>query len=738
MRFLLVHKTASYLMVLTGLLALIGSGETGPVVALISLAGLALSWFWEPPRVDLRRFTTLWNVLTLGVLAYAVVSVLSGASLLLAGMDFIIFLSLNKLFNRRESRDYQHLYIVSFLQMVAGTVLGTDLVFGGLFLLYVVFGTWSLILFHLKREMEENYLLKYGDSLEGRPVQVQRVLNSRKLVGFRFLAVTSLVSLAVFAGALLVFFAFPRVGFGYFFRKERSGISMAGFSDQVELGQHGVIKDDRTVVLRAEFPQGRRNELPPYWRGIAFDRYDGQRWTKSRIDTCRPRTDRWDSDLVGGPMRFRRGECLPQGERRPDPSALVAQQIYLEPMESQMIFGLQRLERVAITQPNDPGLDYRTRSALRLDREGDVQYRQRDQLAFRYTAYSAPEGIGPAQRDRPLEAYRAALPERVRTHYLQLPADLDPQVAALAQEVVGDATTVGEAVSRVEAHLRSRYGYTLDLKRDARYAPLEDFLFVQRRGHCEYFATAMVILLRTQGIAARNVNGFLGGVWNDYGGYIAVSQGDAHSWVEVWHESDHWETRDPTPSGGGEARTVGFFDRIAQYTDALRLRWYKYIIEYDLAAQMGAFTAIRDAWRARFGQGGAGLPANLGRDIAVALALVGLLFGLGVVWRKRGAQAGPLGAQRARQGEVARLYAALVDRYARLGHRRPAHLTALEFLNQLRTAGAPDLALATDITERYAQVRFGGEAIEGAELARLRRAIRGIGKTSRTDNPSKS
>lgn len=730
MRFLLVHKTASYLMVLTGLVALLTSGEVGPLMSLLSLAGLALSWFWEPPRVNLRALQTFWNVLTLVVLAYAVVHVLTGGSLLLAGIDFVVFLSLNKLFNRRESRDYQHLYIVSFLQMVAGTVLNSDLLYGVLFLLYVVFGTWSLILFHLKREMEENYLLKYGDSLEGRPVQVQRVLNSRKLVGFRFLAVTSLVSLAVFAGALLVFFAFPRVGFGFFFRKQRAGITMAGFSDQVELGQHGLIKDDRTVVLRAEFPQGGRDRLPPYWRGIAFDRYDGRRWTKSRIDTCRPRTDRTGRSIVGGAMRFRRGGCKPIGAHTTDEAGLVAQRIYLEPMESQMLFGLRRMERVEIPEPSDPRLGRHDRTAVMLDREGDVQYRQRDQLAFRYTAFSAPERVGIDDQRRPLADYRAALPEAERALYLQLPDRLNPEIARLGAELVGDAATVGEAVARVENHLRTRYGYTLDLKRDERYAPLDDFLFVQRRGHCEYFATAMVILLRTQGIAARNVNGFLGGVWNDYGGYLAVSQGDAHSWVEVWHGEGRWETRDPTPAGAGAAQSPGLLDRLAQYADALRLRWYQYIIEYDLDAQVGALKSMRDAWRARFGRSKDGrlLPPTLLRDLGVALAIGGLLFGLGWVWRQRGRAQGPDGVRSARQVDVARLYSQLVDRYARLGHRRAAHTTAAEFLHQLRAAGAPDLAVAETITGHYTRVRFGGEGIDSPALAQLRRAVRDIGK----------
>ena len=73
----------------------------------------------------------------------------------------------------------------------------------------------------------------------------------------------------------------------------------------------------------------------------------------------------------------------------------------------------------------------------------------------------------------------------------------------------------------------------LDLKRDERYEPLEDFLFVQKAGHCEYFASALAVMLRTVGVPTRSVNGFYGGEWNSFGHYLAVRQGDAHSWVEV-------------------------------------------------------------------------------------------------------------------------------------------------------------------------------------------------------------
>ncbi len=729
MRFLALHKTASYLMVLTSLLALVAPGELNPVVSVLALAGTALSWLWEPPRVDLTRLETGWNLLTVAVLVGTALDITVNGNVLMSGIHFIVFLGLNKLFNRRQSRDYLQLYVLSFLQMVAATVINADLVYGALFLAYVVFTTWTLILFHLRREMEENFLLKYADDgSEARPVQVQRVLNSRKLVGGRFLGLTSLISLVVFLGAIAVFFAFPRVGFGFFFKKQRAGLTMAGFSEQVELGHFGRIKDDATVVLRVEFPNGGRNDLDPYWRGVAFDHYDGTRWTKSvTAPTCRVYAGRdGRHPLVGTPVV--RGErCVFVPAKAPPVGREIEQRIYLEPMNSKVLFGLTALS--ALRLPGTLMARMGRGPSVRVDPLGDVSYAQFDDLAFRYTAISHAPALAPDALTQPLADYRAALPEDVRARYLQLPDDLSPEIRALAQRLTRDARTVGEAVDAVESHLRSRYGYTLDLGRDPRYPPLDDFLFVQRQGHCEYFATALVILLRASGIAARNVNGFLGGTWNSYGRYLAVSQGDAHSWAEVYLGPQQWQTRDPTPSGPGRGLgTVGLMTRLSQYTDALRLRWYKYIIEYDLQAQVSAVQGLRDALKKRFGGGGGRRPwrAMLQDLLQGLLWAAGLAFALWAARRFRWRRLSHDPARR--QAAIADLFERLQARYGRLGFTRRDSETPGEFLARLHAGDAPDVAVADEVWGLYDAVRYGGAPADGAQILALRRAVRDIGR----------
>jgi transglutaminase-like putative cysteine protease len=733
MRFVLVHKVVSYLMVLASTLSLFASGELHPLTPLVFLLGTLGSWWAEPARNAPGASERLWTLGTLGLFAFLGLRTVQGEPALLQGVYFLLCLTLNKLFNRRSSRDYLQLYVLSFMLLVASTAIDADVTYGVQFALYVVFGTWTLILFHLKREMEDNYLLKYGDSLQGRPVQVERVLNSRKLVGPRFLLATSAISLVVFLGSTLVFVFFPRIGFGLFFKKQRPGIMMSGFSDKVELGRFGTVKDDPTVVMRIEFPgEGRPAAEPRYLRGLSLDHYDGTTWTKSRPQKEKAR--RGD-----GGVHVLRPELGLAGRE-------VVQAVYLEPMETRVLFGLSPLHAVAFQDPYIkvpmPG---QVRS-IQTDAEGDAHYEQTDEIAFRYYAYSAkPEGR-PQSWDQPLGAYRAALQAAGEdaSRYLQLPAGLEPRVAELAARLVGDAATVGQAVDRVTAHLSTDYTYTLDLERDSTLPPLEDFLFVQRRGHCEYFATALVVLLRTQGIAARNVNGFLGGEWNAFGQYLAMRQGDAHSWTEVWMPDGHWVTRDATPSGVDRMASVGLMQSLAAWTDALRMRWYKYVIEYDLNRQVGVFESVGRALKDLFSglRGGEGSGAQRTRDRTGPLPqglIIGVLVAAGLLvvvwwWRRRRA-ATATGLTRHPGEAAAELYRLCISTYARLGFTRSEHTTAREWVAALEARGAPQPDLAREVVGLYESERFGAAPPNPRVRARLRAALANLTQTPSESRP---
>ena len=709
MRFSIVHKLASYLMVVAAYLALALSGEIPTVVIVLGAVGIVASWFWEPPRVRPERWTLIWNALAVGAFGYTILSAVSGGEWVISGSDFLVFLAVAKLFTRRSSRDYQWIYVITFLMLVAGTTLNAEISYALCFLGYVVFATWALILFHLRREMEDNFLLKHSDDSSSERVEVERILSSRRIVGGSFLAATSSVSLGIFVLSSFLFLLFPRVGFGLFLKRGK-GHAITGFADAVKLGGHGLIRNDDTVVMRVRIDDVRfQGSAAPelHWRGVAFDQYKDREWKRSAgafpTDASR--------DVVPGKARI----VLAAARRAPGGLTLgTRQEIYLEPLDSPALF--------AASTPLAFDLD---RVPMGIDPfRGQVN----DQVAMMHGAglhYVAWSDTRPPDPDR-LRAAGDASPRRFAA-YLQIPPEIPARVAELARRLTEGKTSSYDKAEAVLAYLRSEYSYTLEMDTDDTKEPLDHFLFERRKGHCEYFSSAMAILLRTVGIPTRNVDGFLGGEWNEYGRYIAVRSGDAHSWVEVWFEGVGWVTYDPTPPGedalgrGGG----GVTDRLRRMLDTLRLTWFNWVIEYDFGRQVGLVRSISDA----LGLGSESKTS--GADVArwvkarrvPILAVLGCaaaaLVALYVLRRRRPGD--PRRVARRRGGPehpVVQLYGRAAKTLARRGFPRPLAVTPREHAGRLIASGAPGATAFAALTELYYLARYAGEPSVDLEAAR--------------------
>src|SRR5262249_15046520 len=156
----------------------------------------------------------------------------------------------------------------------------------------------------------------------------------------------------------------------------------------------------------------------------------------------------------------------------------------------------------------------------------------------------------PAANPVELRALPAVYPVQVIHTYLQLPP-LDPRIKALADQISSNSKNPYDKAANIQRYLISHYGYTLDLSGTHGDDPLADFLFVRRAGHCEYFASAMTVMLRAEGVPARYVTGFSPGEYNDVGGDYIIRESDAHAWVEVYFPQYGWLPFDPTPPGNG-------------------------------------------------------------------------------------------------------------------------------------------------------------------------------------------
>jgi transglutaminase-like putative cysteine protease len=502
----------------------------------------------------------------------------------------------------------------------------------------------------------------------------------------------------IFVLALPLFLIAPRSGAAALTRSGGALSNFIGFSENVTLGQIGSLKQSDDVVMRVRVEDAQpQRELR--WRGVALDEFTGTGWRKSaqarQLDIIQER---------GGFFKIDTTEAIHR---------LTTQTFFLEPLESPVLFAAPR---VVALQGDLP--------FVRVDKEASVQSRRHDFERLMYKALSDTNEPRMDQlrndlRPLPLPYYR----------YLQLPDKLDPRIGPLATTIIlhANASNRYDAAKAIESYLQREYPYTLEMKASGS-DPLADFLFNVKTGHCEYFATAMAILLRTHGIAARLVNGFTPGEYNDAAGAYTVRQFNAHSWVEVYFpETGAWVTFDPTPPAGRtEPVRTGFTAQLQKYGEALELLWFQYVVGYDKQEQRSLATSIQHRVfdYGRFVSSMLNtMSSYLNRDVlavaagvtAFVLTLLLVIFGKRVWrWTRRGF-VDSSGDERAFSN--VQFYERLISLMEQRGVARDKHLTPLEFANTLRSNEA------MVITRAYNRVRFGGQKLSAVERKEVERAL---------------
>ncbi len=486
------------------------------------------------------------NLLGLAYLPFLVadVSVLWQGTLVRPMMHLALFALVAKLYGMQRERDAWHALIGVFFVFLTAMATSTHPAIVGYLLVFPFFALLLLtrfVYFHLDQQHQWPGRLIFG------PRSIKRFA----------LATTLAAGLLALPGYVLL----PRLRSPYLLgRGEALSNSVAGWNDEVTLDLIGTIRSNRDIALRARFEGAEPLDQELRFKGATYDRYRGATWGESE----------WRRQLVA-----RRGTfTLASGE----PRGRVA--IELNPLRSAIVF----LPAEAL----DLSID---RASLRQDDGGAVTMLDLPQqpIEYRVTLGKGPTGLG-----RPPATSVAS--ERT----LDL-AYVTPRIAELAAQVAGDGEPLAQARA-IEQHLLVHYQYTLDLLKRRAEHPIEDFLFQYRSGHCEYFASAMVLLLRARGIPARFVTGFLGAEYNPIESLYVVRQSNAHAWVEAWLPDRGWQTFDPTPPDGRPSLanpSVALLLR--QAYDFVLYRWDRYVIAFsasDQATLLGRLRrAAHAAWR---------------------------------------------------------------------------------------------------------------------------------------------
>jgi hypothetical protein len=705
-------QVVTWFVLLSSLSILWLSGLCSPMLIAAGYAGVAIS------AVRVRMAAKPW--LSLGTWRWLAVGALTvfllewavwDHNLLEASLHLLFYLMIYKLLTLERSRDYLHLYLIGFFQLLASTATTAELPYGIAFFCFVVLAPWSLMLYTLQLEAEQRPVAGAASIDAGGAAAQPAVIR------WPFFVMTTMTAVGTFVLTLVIFFLIPRMGSGYMQSSDAAQGRLIGFSERVELGTIGAAKRDPTIVMRVGVAS--RSTLPrseAYWRGTAYDFYDGTSWLKRSSTPLRMvrSSDGWFQ--------------LPSGRPAPSATLPIRQDVMLEPLETAVLFAAAK----PVTISGQIG-------SLRIDGQETLLLAGPPAGRIRYQVDSVPPRLARSDRQVRLADYG-----RIPVAYLQLPAGSD-RVAALARSVSGVSPVsvstgnlpVFEAASRIERYLKQHYRYTLDVKPPRRpLSAIDDFLFVQKAGYCEYYATSMVLMLRGLGVPARLVSGFLAGEWNDYGNYFTVREEDAHTWVEVYFPVTGWFPFDPTPSADAPPPMMG---RLRQMIDTLWVSWDRYIIRYSMQDWFALMREVRDQGVTLQGRSllwgesvKNGLQRAMGwvvsrRDVWLLLIAAGCFVALVLRWWAQRHSSWPFKKFDATRRNGRTFYTKMLRLLARRGVRKPQAQTPLEFVRALGPEMGPVIGAVAALTDYYHRLRFGAMPLtpdEHVEVTRLLRQIK--------------
>lgn len=638
---LLPSRSARYWQVAALLVAVLPQVDRLPIWL---TAGLLLACIWRLPLVEARLGAPgrLWRVL---IMLAGMAAVFYSHRTFLGPEGGVSFLLLCAGLKLLESRNRRDLFISAVLNFF---VLATAFLFTQSMLLALYVGAATVV------------VLAALLALQQRPgVGVPRTLRRAGTLALQALPLM-----------LVLFVFFPRLPPLWTFNLTQ-GMGRTGMSDSMSPGDISRLSESSAVAFRVEF----QGAIPPlgelYWRGVAFNYFDGKTWAQG--------------DAINWPVPA--GQSFPawiSGLNAGSDS--LRYRVILEPTDQPWLFSLAvpRSDSKKVLLTRDYRLAYQTPVYERIS----------------YEVQSWPD----------LRADAGSLPLWLRNQLVQLPAGGNPEARRMAGRWHASAGSDERYVSNILDWFREeRFFYTLEppLLGENR---IDDFLFRTRRGFCEHYASAFVFLMRAAGVPARVVAGYQGGEKSPLDNYWLVRQLDAHAWAEVWLEGQGWVRVDPTSvvapqriergaaqladersywgdSGMGAVRHNNYrlLKGLRNFADFVNYRWYRDVLGYDTSRQDGFMRRLLG-------------DASLLRRLAVMAGALVLLAGLAFVWALRG--------ERRKQHPLDRLYRRYCVRMAARGVVRQAGEGPQDFARRVALQQPALASEAAEFARLYAALRY--------------------------------
>jgi len=658
----------------SGFMAVAGSGYLDvPTIAFTSAALLirallvaGLIRFEVPPLV-----VTLLTLLYIGF--YPVDYFFVSRAFIPAAIHLVFFVAVVKILTGHTDRDYLLLKVIAFLELLAACIVSASFNFFFFLLLFLVLGVATFASSEIRQSRKRGYS----------PVKIAGAGVTGRLIG-----VVVSVSLAILVITGILFFFLPRTARAAFQHLVSHRYHLVGFSNHVTLGEIGEIKQENVAVMHVKMDRPQDRALSLKWRGAALTEFNGRAW--------------FNRPGPGQILQPDHGKLLRLDDESPRRKGrFISYAVYLNDLAQDALFfagtpQYVRIDSIVVRRP------YGNYSA-QFSEARTVSY----QVFSRLDSPEAP--LDPAEVE--------PLPVDARRAYLQLPR-LDPRIRELTENVVRGQASPASQARTLENYLRTNYGYTLELPKTEPEDPLAFFLFHRKKGHCEYFASSMAVMLRVLQIPSRVITGFQSGIYNPISGSQLIRSSDAHSWVEAWLPDRGWTTFDPTPPDPN-APGLSAWTRLSFYADAVDVFWQDWVLNYNLERQLQLASRVGESGRhigSNWGEGPFSWNARNWkglRDFGFVLGGVLALAFLGTFLRRDGwrwwtTRQRLLKVQRGEghPSDATLLYQRMLKALRRRGIEKPAWLTPCEFARVLQE---PELALLVeDFTSAYNELRFGG------------------------------
>ena len=748
---------------------LLSMGQQNLIYAFVALV-MAITSF---VITDLRGYIRLGrNTASLASLLASVVlglqMIRNPESQLLNVANILVYLQIISMFQQKDDRIYWSLLALSLLQVIVASALNLGLPFGILLGFYLLNAIATLSLFYVLRQIRPFLVARRVQTSRQSDTTSQKA--KEKLIvaedadpatqilnrGFRrrliwMLFITSL-------STIVVFFAIPRFTNSAWEESDQNQVSTVGFTEEVDLSDMSRILESPEQVMRVEFTtlSGRPYQVDnePYLRGTVLSeyRYDHY-WRQFKSPQSRRALDR----------------------NPPDASRVVQERITLQPGSHSVLFNVAPCYAALNDTPDGLQLNRHTRQ-LTLSNSDNQQGG-----VFRYTLSTTAFRNGWQKDLIPvLQPIELAHGDQMRQGWTNSWIDRFPALTETATQVLEDQdlTEAGmfEQAKALEAHFRTSrlYTYSLDgsQNRDLDLDPIEDFIANHRSGHCEYFASALTLMLRSRNIPARLVVGYRGGDFNTVGNYYIVRQLHAHAWVEAYlppdaipiddrdlsddYQHGAWLRLDPTPGDIDVVATddeLAVFKTMREIADYCQVLWDDYVLGLNSTRQQQAiyeplirqfqylgeslFTA--EGWRARIQYLNRMMRSRYAWIFTILLVILAFLAYLFRQPLRRAAQVVLRRVPRMhwdRRNQYPRLdlYDQMERMLSRYGYKRVNHQTPFEFAEAtggrlaettptIHVAGVP-----RRVANAHYRVRFGDQPLSSEEHRQLRLALGNLEK----------